>query len=98
MVASAIDSPSCGMVIGTFGIRLLGENLACLGRDRLRVWPMLAPKIRMIGNGGVFRVDPRGRGVKQMESLGRDAGNHFRSYSAPRECFAHAKQSPGPRD
>src|SRR5436305_1130897 len=98
MVASAIDSPSCGMVIGTCGINLFGENLAHFGRDRFRVGPMLAPKIRVIRNRGVFGVDPRRCGIEEMESFGCDAGDHFRRHATPRERFADAKQSPGARD
>src|ERR1700720_4452887 len=98
IVASAIDSPSCGMVIGIFGIRLFGENLAHFGRDRFRIGPMLAPQIRVIRNRGVLGVEARRRGIEQMEPFARDARDHFRRHAAPRECFADAKQSSCARD
>src|ERR1700731_3184333 len=88
IVASAIDSPSCGMVIGIFGIKLFGENLAHFGRDRLRVGPMLAPKIGVIRNRRVLRVDARRRGIEQMKTFRRDARDHFRRHAAPRERLA----------
>ena len=59
---------------------------------------MLAPKIRVIGNRCVLRVDARRRGIEQMETFGRDARDHFRRHAAPRERFADAKQSAGARD
>src|ERR1700730_6480023 len=98
IVASAIDSPSWGMVIGIFGIKLFGEYLAHFGRDRLRVGPMLAPKIRVIRNRGVLCVEARRRGIEQMESFARDARDHFCCHAAPWERFADAKQSPRARD
>src|SRR5688572_12196442 len=95
IVASAIDSPSCGMVIGTCGIKLFGEDLTRLLRDRLRVRSMFAPKIRMIGNRSVFGIDARRGGIKEMKSFSRDARDDFRRHAAPREGLAHAEQSPG---
>src|SRR5205807_9029529 len=131
IVASAIDSPSCGMVIGICGIgesvshsersaaesrnpvaqrsvMLRGpstplrfaqddgnsflKNLAHFGRDRLCVRPVLAPKIRMVRNRGVFRVEARRSGIEQVKALRRDARDHFGGHAAPRERFADAKQ------
>src|SRR5436309_938289 len=85
MVASAIDSPSCGMVIGIWGITLLGQNLARFLHDGLRARTVGAPKIRMIGNGRILGVDPCGRGIEQMKSLGGDASNDLRGHTAPGE-------------
>jgi hypothetical protein len=47
------------MVIGTFGIKLFGQDLACFRRNRFHVWAMLAPGFSD-RNQRIFGVDARG--------------------------------------
>ena len=58
---------------------------------------MLAPKIWVIRNRSVFRVDARRRGIEQVKALRRNARDHFGGHAAPRKRFADTKQSPGAR-
>ncbi len=77
---------------------LFSQDLPGLGRDGLRVGPMLAPKIRMIRNRRVLGIKARRRGVEEMKSFRNDAGDDFCGHAAPRESFSDAKQSAGARD
>src|SRR5947208_17074738 len=72
MVASAMDSPSCGMVIGICGI-LFGENLARFGRDHFGVGPMFAPEIRVIWNRRILGADSRWCGIQEVKTFGCNA-------------------------
>ena len=58
---------------------------------RLRVRPMLAPKIWVIGNRVSFALMRARRGIEQMESFARDARDHFRGHAAPRETLRRRK-------
>src|SRR5437588_9452897 len=98
MVASAIDSPSCGIMIGTCDIKLFPEKRSRFGGDHFRARTMRAPKIRMIWNRSVFCIDAYRRGVEQMKSFTGHTRDHFRRRAAPRERFANAKQTTGPGD
>ena len=63
-VASAIDSPNCGMIIGTCGML---KNIAPLHPDkfarflgnRLRGRPVRGPKVRVIRDRCILRVQPQ---------------------------------------
>src|SRR5882724_6568854 len=98
MVASAIDSPSCGMMIGTCGISLLLQQYASFGCDVFRIGSMRAPQVWMIWNRSVFRVETLRRCIEQMKRLARDARDYFRGRAAPRKRFADAEQTSGARD
>lgn len=52
---------------------------------------MRAPKIRMKRHGSVFGVQTFGRGIKETESLARNAGQDLGSHSAPWPCFTHGE-------
>src|SRR6266850_3379418 len=98
IVASAMDSPNCGMMIGTCGIKLFFEQSASFLSNQLRARPMRAPKIWMIRNRGVFRVDPDRRGVEQMKSFTGHTRYDFGGRAAPRKRFADGEQTPGACD
>src|SRR6266581_2843318 len=59
---------------------------------------MRAPKIWMIRNRCVFRVDTLWGRIEQMKPFARDARNYFRRYAAERKRFPHAKQTAGARN
>src|SRR5438105_12699534 len=98
IVASAIDSPNCGMMIGTCGIKLFLEQRARFRSNQFRARPMRAPQIRMIRNRRVFGVHAYRRSIEQMKSFARYARDHLRGRATPRERFAHGKQPTGARD
>src|SRR5439155_12235561 len=98
IVASAIDSPSCGIMIGTCGIKLFFEERSRFRCDYFRAGPVRAPKIWMIWNRRVFCVDAHGRGVEEVKSFAGDACDHFRGRATPGERFADAKQTSRPRN
>src|SRR5712692_9542630 len=56
---------------------------------------MRAPKIWMIRNRRVLRVDTLRRRIEQMKPFARDARNYFRRYAAKRKRFPHAEQAAG---
>src|SRR5260221_12525906 len=73
-VASAMDSPSCGMMIGTLigasnmgVVRLSFEQLAGGGGHGRSGRPVLAPKRGMVGDGRVLGIQPERSGVEQAE-------------------------------
>src|SRR5439155_2447739 len=96
IVASAIDSPSCGIMIGTCGIKLFFEHCSRFGSDHFRTRPMRAPKVWMIWNRRVFRVDAHRRGVEKVKSFARYARNHLRGCATPGKRFADGEQTSGP--
>src|SRR5207302_10753603 len=91
IVASAIDSPSCGMMIGTCAIKLFFEERSRFRGDHLRAGPMRATKICVIWNRRVFCVDAHGRGVEEVKSFAGDTCDHFRGRAATGERFAEAQ-------
>jgi hypothetical protein len=54
------------------------RNLFCAG-------PMGRPKIWMIRDRCVFRINPLRRCVQQMKTFGRNSRNHLGCYAAPWE-------------
>src|SRR5207302_10524822 len=78
IVASAIDSPNCGMMIGTCGINLFLEQRARFRSNQFRARPMRAPQTRMIRNRRVFGVHAYPRSIEQMKSFARDARDDLR--------------------
>src|SRR5947208_9351312 len=54
---------------------------------------MRAPKIWMIRNRRVFRVETLRRCIEQMKTLARNARDNFRGSTAPWKGFTHAEQT-----
>src|SRR5437763_12432820 len=96
-VASAIDSPSCGMMMGICGI-LRPQKISRRFDNRARGWSMHGPEIGMIRHGGVLRVQTLWRSVEHSERFGGNPRNYLRRDAAPRPRFADAKQSACARD
>src|SRR5881398_2349141 len=59
---------------------------------------MRAPKIWMIRNRSVFRVETLRRCIEQMKTLARNARDNFRGSTAPWKGFTHAEQTSSARD
>src|SRR5664280_3365641 len=90
MVASAMDSPSCGMMIGICGIGLVSSNLRFHSKaqqvaggcgDAPACRPVRSPQIRMVRDRCVFRIEPLRRRVQQSKPLADDAGDDPVSYT-----------------
>src|SRR5438876_2645960 len=97
-VASAIDSPNCGMMIGTCGINLFSKKILRFCCNCFCVRTMRRPQIWMIRNRCVLRVDALRRGIEQMETFARHPRDHFCRRAAPGKRFADAKQASGAGD
>ncbi len=100
MVASAMDSPSCGM---RMGMRMgrgesEGEQFAEGGGDGGCGRSVIGPEVRVIGDRGVAGVEAAGRGVEEVEAVGDDAADDFGADSAPWEAFGDGEESAGAGD
>src|SRR5271157_3002691 len=96
MVASAMDSPNWGMTMESCFISH-SQQVARGGADAARGGPVNGPKIGVVGNGRVFRVEALRRSVQQVKSLAGDARDDFGGHPAPRKGFPDAQQPPGAR-
>src|SRR5205085_4557280 len=59
---------------------------------------MRCPKIWMIWDRCIFRVDALRRGIEEMKAFARDSRYYFRRCAAPRKRFADAEQAAGARN
>src|ERR1700758_662768 len=53
---------------------------------------MRRPKVRMIRNRRVFRIEALRRGIEKMKTFGAHTRDHLRRRAAPGERFSHAEQ------
>src|SRR2546430_16133953 len=52
----------------------------------------------MVRNGSILGVNPRGRGIEQMETFGGDARDDFGGHATPGERFAGRQEPAGSGD
>ena len=95
IVASAIDSPSCGMRMGTRAIGLHFQQTPHRRSYRARGWTMRRPQIGMIRHRSIPRTEPLRRSVEQAKTVGGDAGDHLGRHAAPRPSFSDTQHAPG---
>src|SRR5438874_12558293 len=98
IVASAIDSPSWGMMIGTWGINLFAKYFSRFRCNRFAARPVRRPKIRMVRNGSILGVNPRRRGIEQMETFSGNARDDFGGHATPRKRFGDRQETAGSGD
>ena len=97
MVASAMDSPSWGIMMGIFGMmgKLEAEEIAHSGADGFSCGAVSAPEIGVKWDWGIFGVEALGGSVEETETFGGHAGDDFGGDSAPRPGFADGEESAG---
>src|SRR5438045_9535717 len=83
------------MMIGTWAINLFAKYFSRFRCNRFAARPVRRPKIRMVRDGSILGVNPRRRGIEQMETLSGNARDDFGGHATPRERFADRQESSG---